>query len=398
MSKTDEVSDSNFTKEATSPKTIELNFKCDFEPEDEVLHAIQTILNAISSDRKKLNSIQHERDSLLSLLRTFETERFSDDLLTTEMKENRRKRVKRESLMFNESSDDPDNTNADLNAAFRSSISESPPRKKQQDSQDEVIEPTQFSPVKSKKILQELYLENDVCKTTKRESTSLVTKESSPTVLSKRSSIKTALNESPKWHSKAPSKNNTPRRLFDSRTAIDANSSTPQYQQLNSRKKLGLNSLCLKQSTINFPKCEEETFCEVMQQPSTSKIKREPQTYDSVIALAKDTNEIIIVNESQPTQEIYQHVLDSEEGFNAQLGQNLSRKMINTRIECEDCNEYHRKLGRDVEKNPPRKFGICSKHHRNVQVLDTPPGFWNPKIIDSESDEDTPYDYHFGKK
>lgn len=71
---------------------------CNFDLEDEVVRAFQTILNAISCkwfihiihkmylykamisftcivDRKKLNAIQKERDSLLSLLRTFETER-----------------------------------------------------------------------------------------------------------------------------------------------------------------------------------------------------------------------------------------------------------------------------------------------------------------------------------
>lgn len=55
-------------------------------------------------------------------------------------------------------------------------------------------------------------------------------------------------------------------------------------------------------------------------------------------------------------------------------------------------------LGRDTVKNPPRKYGVCSKHHRNIRATNTPPGFWNPKISDSESDgEHTPYDHRFAK-
>lgn len=55
-------------------------------------------------------------------------------------------------------------------------------------------------------------------------------------------------------------------------------------------------------------------------------------------------------------------------------------------------------IGRDMYKNPSKKYGVCSKHHRNVQCLNTPPGFWNPKIIDSDSDDETPYDLRFVKK
>lgn len=47
-------------------------------------------------------------------------------------------------------------------------------------------------------------------------------------------------------------------------------------------------------------------------------------------------------------------------------------------------------LDRDLKKDFPKKFGVCSKHRRNIQGAETPPGFWNPKIIDSDSDhEDT---------
>lgn len=49
-------------------------------------------------------------------------------------------------------------------------------------------------------------------------------------------------------------------------------------------------------------------------------------------------------------------------------------------------------MGRDLEKNPPKKYGVCSKHRRNIQQQETPPGFWCPKIIDSDDDEETPFD------
>lgn len=47
-------------------------------------------------------------------------------------------------------------------------------------------------------------------------------------------------------------------------------------------------------------------------------------------------------------------------------------------------------LGRDMKKDFPKQYGVCSKHRRNYQSVETPPGFWNPKIVDSDSDhEDT---------
>lgn len=49
-------------------------------------------------------------------------------------------------------------------------------------------------------------------------------------------------------------------------------------------------------------------------------------------------------------------------------------------------------LGRDVEKNPPKIYGVCAKHRRARQGAETPPGFWNPKIVDSDNDEETPFD------
>lgn len=39
---------SNSNRETTNLKKIMSNFTCDLEPDDEVIHAIQTILNAIS--------------------------------------------------------------------------------------------------------------------------------------------------------------------------------------------------------------------------------------------------------------------------------------------------------------------------------------------------------------
>lgn len=193
----------------------------------------------------------------------------SDDLLSTELGGSCRKRLKKGSPKFGELSqliisDTADVTCDDLNAAFRSSICE-----------DEEIEPTQFSPNKSIKILQEQNKENAVCKIITKESTSLVTKEKSPTVLSKRSTKKETskrehtplhkcesndttfarvANESAKWHSKAPTKNNTPRRLFDIRSTSDAKSSIPQQQNTSVQKKQGVSVPYLRQSIINFPK------------------------------------------------------------------------------------------------------------------------------------------------
>lgn len=191
----------------------------------------------------------------------------SDDLLSTELEGSCRKRVKKDSPKFGELSqsiysDTADGTCDYLNAAFRSSICE-----------DEEVEPTQFSPNKSIKIFQEQNKENAGCEITTKGPTSLVTKEKSPTVLSKRKKEKhtplhrcdssdnsnttltrpALLNESAKWHSKAPT-NNTPRRLFDIRSTSDSKSSTPQQQNTSVRKKQGVNVPYLRQSIINFPK------------------------------------------------------------------------------------------------------------------------------------------------
>lgn len=157
-------------------------------------------------------------------------------MLTTGVKENRRKCVKQEYPIFDKLSEsiitdmknDANDPNDDLNAAI---------------CEDEVIEPTQFSPNKCIKILNEQNKENHEDKTINIESTSLVTKERSPTVLSKRSikketckkehrflhrldfndallSHQALLNETPKWHSKAPAKNSTPGRMLDSRSTF----------------------------------------------------------------------------------------------------------------------------------------------------------------------------------
>lgn len=56
--------------------------------------------------------------------------------------------------------------------------------------------------------------------------------------------------------------------------------------------------------------------------------------------------------------------------------------------------QYHRMLGRNLEKETwklGKKFGVCSKHRRNIQGVETPPGFWNPKIVDSDSDHEETY-------
>lgn len=100
-------------------------------------------------------------------------------------------------------------------------------------------------------------------------------------------------------------------------------------------------------------KCEEETYCETIsmqmnQKPSTSKIKTEPmdeqkEINESVIALTKNTNEVITVSESQATQEIYQHVLDNKNQSisDTQTGilRRSPRKLKYSSDECEACNE-----------------------------------------------------------
>lgn len=48
MSKGSNIYGSHSNIETTTLKTIMLSFKCDLDPEDEVIHAIQTILKAIS--------------------------------------------------------------------------------------------------------------------------------------------------------------------------------------------------------------------------------------------------------------------------------------------------------------------------------------------------------------
>lgn len=189
----------------------------------------------------------------------------SDDLLSSEMKENCRKRVKKESSKFNKSSEsiitcninDKDVSHDDLNIAFQASMCE-----------DEVVGPTQFSPNKSVKILQEHNTTHNESKGRKGSTM----KEKSPTVLSKYSSKKehtllhridskdlssgfqAELNQSSKWHSKNPTNTNTSRQLFKSRSELDSSISTLQPQKPNVRKKLGLNTTCLKQCTISFPK------------------------------------------------------------------------------------------------------------------------------------------------
>lgn len=64
-------------------------------------------------------------------------------------------------------------------------------------------------------------------------------------------------------------------------------------------------------------------------------------TKNSVIALTEDANEIIIVNDSQPTEEIYKHILYSKnEVKSSNLPINL-RTAKNMTIECEYCKEVN---------------------------------------------------------
>lgn len=99
-------------------------------------------------------------------------------------------------------------------------------------------------------------------------------------------------------------------------------------------------------------KCEEETYYETIstqmnQQPSISEIKTEQKCEqsinDSVIALTKDTNEIITVNESQHTQEIYQSFINTKTAFvpdhQPAILRNSPRRKKTITIECEDCKE-----------------------------------------------------------
>lgn len=76
----------------------------------------------------------------------------------------------------------------------------------------------------------------------------------------------------------------------------------------------------------------------------------------------------------------------------------FSIKIIIVQCFFSALHQYHRMLGRDLTgKNAPERFGVCSKHRRNNPCPDTPPGFWNPKIMDTPENErnETPYDYRF---
>ncbi|XP_031624160.1 uncharacterized protein LOC116341314 isoform X2 [Contarinia nasturtii] len=341
------------------------------------------------------------------------------------MSENRRKRLKTELDKTHESATN-DTMKEDLNAAFSSSMFE-----------DEVIEPTQIPINESILMLHKEYNKennyDDVI--IKTEPNSMV--ECSPTVIkshakkpSKEMNKKeqkshfpsndpnenslvhqtktmSILTESPKWQKKMPVKNTiTPRRLFDSKTTDTS----------GTRKKLSLKTN-LKQSTINFPKCDDETYCEgftmqlersqstitapkknlaLSRRTNSDPVKKSSIADDSVVAVAKDPTEVISIDESEPTQELYQHVFDDKKDATA-----IAKKpqpLKNDPIDCEDCNQYHRMMGRNMEKNPPKKYGVCSKHYRNAPQFETPPGFWNPKIIDSDDEEETPFDPRFIRK
>lgn len=60
--------------------------------------------------------------------------------------------------------------------------------------------------------------------------------------------------------------------------------------------------------------------------------------------------------------------------------------------------KYHKLLGRDP-RNPLAKRGVCSKHYRKTVCPETPPNFWNPKIVDTPVDEHqaTPFDPRYVK-
>lgn len=55
-------------------------------------------------------------------------------------------------------------------------------------------------------------------------------------------------------------------------------------------------------------------------------------------------------------------------------------------------------LGRDP-RNPVAKRGVCSKHYRKLVCPETPPNFWNPKIVDTPEDKHsaTPFDPRYVK-
>lgn len=155
----------------------------------------------------------------------------------------------------------------------------------------------------------------------------------------------------------------------------------------------------------------------------TKLIDAETAINDDSVAFVKSIKEIITIEESQSTQDLYMHIADIKEELKRQETVDSralpSKPMKVTEagkftIKCADCEEvsfrlneetiqifrnninslttvslqYHRMLGRDLKRDFPKRFGVCSKHRRNIRCAETPPGFWNPKIVDTDSDYD----------
>lgn len=199
----------------------------------------------------------------------------------------------------------------------------------------------------------------------------------------------------------------------------------------------------------------DETFCEDlsiqsddMNKPNRIRIKEETlsdnadESYDndSVIVILKETEDVITINETDTSHEFHDHIQDikreldiptqireSELLLAPSHSNDVSKAIPKGTTGCADCDavrvkclvqyftlsynvfclpffgsQYHLMVGRDLTKRKPNtKYGVCSKHHRKQPCArpDTPPNFWNPKIIDTPEDEhiDTPFDYRFAK-
>lgn len=94
------------------------------------------------------------------------------------------------------------------------------------------------------------------------------------------------------------------------------------------------------QSTITAPKNTSALARKTMSDPIK---KTSIKTEDSVIAIVKDTPEIISIDESEPTQELYQHVVSvkNEKPTSAakDIPKNPQQQLKNAAIDCVDCAE-----------------------------------------------------------
>lgn len=109
---------------------------------------------------------------------------------------------------------------------------------------------------------------------------------------------------------------------------------------------------------------------------------------ESVIIIENEPPEIITINSQSWTQEFGDFMSDVEteskkipEAKNIQKATKIIRE-----FSCDVCDAYHITLGRDLATYTG-KYGVCSKHWRSdKRPIDTPYGFWNPKIADTDEE------------